>query len=329
MSNGRETEYTGSASFNYTKKRAPADSLTLNYSEEYSVTDRNLTSGVMTVLDEPLTAQLTGNNLLQQPNVIAASIIVRDQVNPLVVYVLNVDYQLIQIGAFTGFDFSIIGSNITNGQPLLVSYQRAVDEDVKYRRSTHSGGGAITFDEGVYQLYANITQSSQEVISGQADLMRTDSSLYYLLGATRNKNGTYANIVYVCTDSDQVNNQYVEGTYRVTRYFDMSTFNAQVRDRYTRYGATDYNSREYTDNQFTLSGDYSTNVFSNGLLTLRAIYYRYDNEDRERNDLAFESSYRWAFGKFYLEAVGRVHYRDTNGDEAMDDRLYLRVTRTF
>ncbi len=325
---GRETEYSGSASFFYTKKLSVADSLTLNYAEEYSVIDRQLTSGGLTAIDEVLTAQITGNNLLHQTNVIISSIIVRDQANPLIRYD-DRDYRIIQNGPFTGFDFSVIGSRITEGKGLLVTYQYNVDASVNYRRSAHGGGGAITFYEGTYQVYANISQSSQEISSGQTGILRPSSSMDFLLGATRNKNGTYANIVYANSDSDQVKNQYIEGTFRLTRYFEGSSVNAQAKDRQTWYGVTSYNAEAYTENQLSLSSDYARNVFSNGVLTLRATYFRVVDANRERNDIVLESIYRWGYGKFFLEASGKVQFRDTDGDKAMDNQFHLRVTRTL
>ena len=247
---GRETEYTGNANFFYTKKLSAADNLTLNYAEEYSVIDRHLTSGGLTAIDEPLTAQLNGNNLLQQPNVDSSTIIVRDQTNPLIRYDVNSDYRIIQIGAFTGFDFSVIGSRITDGQRLLVTYQYNVDASVEYRRSAHGGGGAITFQEGTYQLYASVSQSTQEITSGQEGILRPTDSLDFALGATRNKNGNYANVVYVSSDSTQIQSQYIEGTFRLTRYFAESSLNAQAKDRQSWFGATSYNPVAYTENQF-------------------------------------------------------------------------------
>lgn len=324
---GRETEYSGSVNFYYTKKLSTADTLTLNYSEEYSVIKRNLSSGDLTAIDEPLTAQLNGNNLLQQPNVIISSIIVRDQVNSLIRYD-DRDFRIIRNGPFTGFDFSVIGSRITDGTRLLVTYQYQVDASVNYRRSARGGGGAITFYDGTYQLYANIAQSSQEITSGQTGIFRPSSSMDYMLGATRNKNGIYANIVYVKSDSEQIKNQYIEGTLRLTRFFDGSSWNAQIRDRQTWYGATEFNA-PHSDNQLSISSDYARNIFSNAILTLRALYFRIVDYNRERNEISFESVYRWGGGKLFFEASGKVQYRDTDGDKALDNQVHLRVTRTF
>lgn len=325
---GRETEYAASAHFFYTKKLSATDSLTLNYSEGYSVIDRRLTSGGLTIIDEPLTAQLTGDILLQQPNVVSSSIIVRDQTNPLIIYD-DRDYRIIQNGPFTGFDFFVIGSRITEGKRVLVTYQYNVDASVNYRRYAHGGGGAITFEEGTYQLYANMSQSSQETTSGQEGILRSGRSLDYSLGATRNKNDTYANILYVSSDSDQVKNQSLEVTFRNTQYFDGSSFNTQAKDRQTWYGVTSYNSAAHTQNQLSLSADYARNVFSNGVVTLRAIYFRVVDTNRTRNDVMFESIYRWGIGNLFLEASGKVHFLDNDGNRALDNQIHLRGTRTF
>lgn len=325
---GRETEYAGSAYFFYTKKLSVADSLTLNYSQEYSVIDRNLTSGGLTAIDEPLTAQINGNNLLQQPNVVSSSIIVRDQATPLIRYDER-DYRIIKNGPFTGFDFSVIGSRITEGKRLLVTYQYNVDASVNYRRSAHGGGGAITFHEGTYQLYTNLSQSSQETTSGQAGILRPGRSLDFLLGATWNKNETYSNILYVFSDSDQIKNQYIEATLRHTRYFDGSSINTQAKDRQTWYGVTSYNATAHTENQLSLSVDYARNVFSNAVLTLRGIYFRIADTNRTRNDVMLESIYRWGMGNLFLEASGKVHFLDNEGNKALDNQIHLRLTRTF
>ena len=186
-----------------------------------------------------------------------------------------------------------------------------------------------TFEEGTYQVYANISQATQETTSGQEGVAQPGSSLDFQIGATRNKNGKYANILYANSSSDQVKYQYVEGTFRLTRYFEGSSVNAQAKDRQTWYGVTSYNTAAYSVNQFSLSADYTRNVFSNAVLTLRASYFLVVDNDRQRNDVFLESIYRWGMGKFFLEASGKVQFRDTDGDQALDNQVHLRVTRTF
>lgn len=324
---GHETEYTGTANFYYTKRLSELDTLTLNYSEEYSVIDRRLTSGELTAIDEPLTAQINGNNVLRQPNIIRSSIIVRDQINPLIIYDER-DFRIITNGPFTGFDFSVIGSRILEGTRLFVTYQYQVDASAKYQRSSHGGGGAITFYDGTYQLYANISQSTQEISSGQPGIFRPGSSMDFLFGATRNKNGIYANLEYVNSDSEQIKAQHVEATFRLTRYFEGSSLNAQIKDRQTWYGATEFNT-SHSENQLSLSSDYSRNVFNNAVLTLRAFYFRVVDANRERNEVSLESIYRWGGGKLFVDASGKVQFRDTDGNQALDNQIHLRITRIF
>ena len=331
---GSESEYTGSANFCYTKKLSAADSLTLNYSEEHSVVDRNFSSGIQTADKEPLTIQTfqfpgPGENRLQQQNIISI-ISLCDQAKPLSCYDQN-DYALIPEGPFSRLDFSVIGSRIAadNVKTLLISYRYTVDAKVKYLRVAHGGGGAVTFYNGTYQVYTNVSQSTQEITSGQAGILLPSSSLDFLIGATRNKNGTYAEIVYVNSDSAQIKNQYIEGTFRLTRNFEASSINAQAKDRQTWYGVTSYNTSAHTENQLSLSADYARNVFRNGVLTLRVIYLRTVDTSRQRNDGSLESIYRWGSGKLFLEASGKVLFRDTDGDSALDNQVHLRITRNF
>jgi hypothetical protein len=324
---GKETEYSGNANFYYTKKLSGADMLTLNYAQEYSVVDRKLSSGILTSENELMTSLSAGPNLLQQPNVISASIVVRDQANPLIVYVLDTDYRITHNGAFTGLD--TFGSpRIIDGQRLLITYQYQVDENVSYRRSSVGGGGAMTFQNGVYQVYANVSQSTQETTGGQG-VLRPNSSLDFSVGASRDKNGKYANIVYVNSNSEQIKNQYVEGTFRITRNFEDSSINAQARDRETWNGATTFNTTSYSENQLSLSADYAKNVFENGVMSVKAFYFRASSEARNRNDAGVELGYRWGLGKLVLETSARLQYRDSNGDTALDDLVSVRVTRTF
>jgi hypothetical protein len=242
---------------------------------------------------------------------------------------VNIDYRINHVGPFTGFDFSVIGSRITDGQKLLVTYQYNVDASVNYSRSAHGGGGTITFFDGTYQVYANISQATQETASGQTAILLPSSSMDYSIGSTRNKNGTYTNLVYMKSDSDQVKTQYIEGTFSISRYFEESSVNAQAKDRQTWYGVTSYNSSAHTENQLSLSADYSRNVFSNGVLTLRTMYFRFVSAKREQNDVVLESMYRWGVGKFFLEANGKVQFRSSDGDKALDNQIHLRVTRSF
>lgn len=326
---GSTRGYFGLASLSYTKKMFKADTLNLNYSQGYSVTERRLTFGALTALNEPLTAQLTGTSQLQQPYVVSTSIVVHDLANPLIRYDENRDYRLIEIGAYTGFDFSIIGSRITDGQKLQVTYQYNVDANVNLQSSTHSGSALITFQEGTYSIGANVSQITQKNDTGQANVAEYSNSLSYTLGVTRNKNGKYVNIVYGKSDSEQLKNEYIEGTFRITRNFMESTVNAQIKDRQTWFGSTSFNATTSSQNSLSLNIDYNKNIFTNANYYLRASYYRFAEAKRERNDIALESGYKWGVGKLLVEATGKVQYRNTDGDNSLDEQLNIRVTRMF
>ena len=321
--------YGGSAGFTYTKKLYEADRLNINYSRGFSVMDRNLTTGVLTAFNEPLTAQLTATSQLQQPYVVEATVIVNDLANPLLRYTENSDYRLVKVGAYTGFDFAIIGSRIADGQKLQVTYSYRVDANENLRTSNHVGSAMITFQEGTYGFNGNFTLSNQTDESGSSALSDSRRSLSYTIGATRNKNNTFANIVYGKNESEELKNMYVEGTYRVTRNFEEATVNAQISDRNTWTEATTYNRTATSQNSFMLNADYSRNIFANALLNVRASYYRFSETGRERDDIAVESSFRWGEGKLLVEATGKVQYRYTDGDNALDEQLNLRITRYF
>jgi len=328
---GRNKLYGGSAGFAYTKKLFDADRLNLNYSHGFSVVERHLTTGMLTVLNEPLTVQLTATtpSQLQQPYVVESTVIVNDLANPLLRYDQNSDYRLIKIGAYTGFDFAIIGSRITDGQKLQVTYSYKVDANENLRTSTDAGSALITFLDRVYSINANFAMTTQMNASGQTAVSNSNSSLSYTLGVTRNKNGTVATVVYGKNESEQLKSQYVEGTFRVARKFEEGSANAQISDRHTWTGATSYNTKATSQNSLTLNVDYSRNIFTKALLTVRASYHRSSEADRERDDIALESGFRWSEGKLLVEANGKVQYRYTDGDHALDEQLTLRLTRYF
>ncbi|MDD2852690.1 MAG: hypothetical protein PHY09_12440 [Desulfuromonadaceae bacterium] len=320
--------YGGSAGVSYNKKIFTADRLMLNYSQGFTVLERHLVSGVVTVLDEPLTVQMTATSQLQQPYVIPSSIIVSDQANPLDQYFEHTDYELVQNGAFTGFDFSM-SPRLKEGQVLLIIYQYTVDANVNIRSDSQIGSAFITFQEKTYSVNGSFARTAQKNETGQDAITETSDSMSYTLGVTRNKDGKFTNIVYGNTNSEQLKSQYLEGTFRITRNFAEGSANAQIKDRHTWSASTSNNSSAKSQNNFSLNVGYNRYIFTNASLNSQAAYYRFAEANRQRNDVSFESGFRWSEGKLLVEAMGKVQYRNTNGGDASDEQLNLRITRYF
>ena len=329
QSEGKVTYYAGFASLSYNKSLPRDSNLQLSYNEAYSVIDRNLASNVLTAVDEKLAAQVFGKNLLANPEVIVTSIIVRDANNPVISYSEGKDYRIIQQGNLTGFDFSLLGSLITEGKQLLVTYDFRVNRSIAYASHTRGLDGTLFLDKGTYQLSAGFNQSNQDLLRGQADTLGLSDSKQYSVSAIWNYMQYYANLSYYRNDSTQSRDQYFEGLFRSQHYYGDNTIILLGRDRYSMYGATATNKASHSDNTVSINASLLRNLRKYGLLQFNAGYVHFSAADFDKDEVNLESIYRWSRGKLSLEVSAKERWRFSPFQDLREDRFYIRIVRYF
>lgn len=330
LTNGKEKEYSGTLSFNYVRSLPNNGSLNLRYSELLTVIDRDLTSGETLAPSEPLTVQLLGQNLLQQPNVVVDAIIVRDA-DPnirIIPYVRGVDYEIIQIGAFTGFNFSIAGSQITDGKNLLITYSFLVNPSIKYQTSSRKFGASLSLS-GRHIIYGDFARSEQELLSGRTDLLQLNSATNYTLGFSSEIGRLSFGIQNAYINSTLDKHSSYEGFVRYSHFFPQSTLLCQSRDRYTLYGVTAANRNERSENVFNVTVNYTKPLFRNAIAIASATYTNTRGGAIVRDDAELGVNFQWGYGKIYLTLAGKIYWRDLAGTTSLDNQASVQVARYF
>jgi hypothetical protein len=334
MDQGAESSYYGIVDFDYQKRVAPSSLLSLSYNESLRVTDRDMDSAMRTIYDESMVPSLIEDeNLLGNLDVLIDSLEVRNAATD-EPYLLGTDFLVVQRGAETSLNFDIPGSLVAeklySNEPirLLITYTYLINPDIRYETSMRNLHGSLSFDEGRSRVFGSFSQSSQEIISGQANTVRLSDSRAYSIGASRSLDRTFYSIVYVNSDSGESSYQYLEGVYRKGFFFMGGRGNLQARNRYTIHDGRSYQASDW-ENYFTLMADYSKRLTRHGTLKVLASYLNSRTSDYERDDVNLEGNYRWGYGKLGLEAGVKLGWRDVNGNSVLENELHMRLTRYF
>ena len=328
LENGTESEYSGNLGFNYTKSLPRDGRLTLTYNEFRTITDRALSSGVAFAIDEPMTVTLLGGNRLRQPEVLIDTIEVRDA-SPLIriaPYVRGVDYDVVQVGAFTELIF--FGPLITDGKSLLISYSHLSNPSIKYQTNSHRLGSSLALAGG-YSFYSSFESSDQQLLSGNANLIQLNSSLGYKIGFAIDKGLFSYGAENSYLDSTLDKHTTFEGFVRKTYYFPKSRLLYQVRDRFTSYGKTSVNPRDHSENSLSATANYTTPAFSHAVAVVTAAFTDTRGGTIVRDDAELSAHLQWGYGKLFVKLAGKLNWRLLAGMMSLDESLNIELKRYF
>lgn len=331
VADGSEREYTGRLGFAYTRTLPRDGRLTLSYDELRTVTDRSIASGEIEVIDEPMTAQTSigARNVLQQPNVIPTSIVVKDAEVLGLIYSAGPDYEVLpSTGPVTELNFAILGSLITEGRPLLVSYRFRVNPSIEYGTTGRTLGASVSLSGG-HRLTASYGHSSQELISGRAELLQLNDSNSYKVGYAWESEDILFGLDESYLDSTLDRHNVVEGYIRSTKRFPVGRLMWLMRDRYAIFWATQSNPRERRENVFTATANYSRPLFTNGNAAFSASFSDSRGGSVARDDAQLGVDFDWGYGKLFVKVAGRLDWRSLSGATALENQVSLEVKRYF
>jgi hypothetical protein len=158
---GKEKIYGGNLDFFYQRK-IPWGALNLNAGWNYTVTEREVDTKDIQVIDEPHVLTIGEVTLLDNQNVDINSIVVTD-ITSSIVYVENVDYDIFPRDSFVQIR-RIPGGGIADGQTILVSYKYFTTsfDDALFRQSYGISFGLWSALELFYQF----SHAKQDILSG-------------------------------------------------------------------------------------------------------------------------------------------------------------------
>lgn len=335
---GTESDYGGSAAFTY-RKKLPADSeLTLGFSGDQLITDRNAATSQLTYTNVRFSLR-PGDSVVNlnptgalDPN----SVIVGGKTNPILVlpdilYHAPADYTVdaasgqIRITPGGAIDTILI----TTPVDLFISYQVNLNTSIKFSTTNMSASASLALFKNRYRLTGNITSSDQNLISGSA----SNASLYNTRSDRIRFDATYPfqtmSLEYSDFESGPTEYSYVEGAWYYNRPFILSTISAHARDRYTMYGSASALSQAYSQNTAEAGAAYKRSLFSWAQASLALNYVNTSGNNVSTNYIYVRADVQGRINKLTINLYGQTIWRVSGAQDMRDDYIHLEVTRTF
>lgn len=324
---GHETGYNGSAGLTYSKKLPAASNLLLNVTRVHEVTDRNIVASQLIIRDEPHTVAQQGDSFTLD---VAGTIIDVTSVKSLNPddppffegpdYGVNLGLRLIDI---------VVGGNILPGTNLLITYVVQTNTStIKYTTDTLSTSGSLSLFQNRYRLSVSLTESDQNLISGQSANANLNSTRRNLVQLDANYPSNTFNLEYSNFVSNAANFSYFEGGWRFDRRFPFGGVTLKARDRYTINEPT-ATSRGHSENTAELGSSYSKSLTSWAQLMLSANYVNTRGDNISRDYAYFRMNLQGRFNKAALNLSGQTILRISPTETLRDDYVRLELTRYF
>ncbi len=329
---GTENDDGFSLNFSY-RKTLPADAqLLMGYSYAYNEIKRDLNGNKFFVINELMVIDLFERNLLDNLDVLAETIIVRDQ-ERLVTYIEGDDYLVQQIGRETVLIITP-GSLINEGDTISIDYAYFVDPDIDYSTTIHQANAEISLFERRYRLYASYISSQQDLLSDRDNQDLIDR-LYSLDSWTVGIEASWYNVncgvEYVDYDSTTDVRQYIEAFCDYRRYFKRNFIFLYLRDRQTWHedldNGTDGNGGD--ENILTTGIHFKRRLPLSALGEINLDYLNQSGRNNDRQELDLEISYQLRVGRLEVEISVEEEWNWTDNRDERNDSVMLRIRRYF
>lgn len=335
---GTETDYGGSAAFTYRKKLPAESELTLGFSQDELITDRNAAVSQLTYTNVKFSLR-PGDSVvnLNPPGALDPnSVTVGGKTDPALVlpditYHAPADYTVDapsgQIRITPGGAIATI--LITTPVDLFISYKVNLNTSIKFSTTTTNASAGLALFNNRYRLTGNFTSSDQHLISGQA----TNASLYNTRTDRIRFDATYpfqtVSLEYSDYESGPTQYSYGEGGWYYNRPFMLSTISAHARDRYTMYGAASALSQAYNQNTAEAGAAYKRSLFSWAQASLALNYVNTNGNNVSSNYVYVRADMQGRINKLTINLYGQTIWRVSGTQNMRDDYIHLELTRTF
>ncbi|MDD2735851.1 MAG: hypothetical protein PHF56_18100 [Desulfuromonadaceae bacterium] len=329
MTDGTENRYSLSGNAQYNKNLPSDNRLLLLVDKRYDLVDRQLSSGVSTVRDEPHPNVHQGDTIqLALTGATLRSVTVASR-NPIFTYVEGIDYTVndtlgrITILSGGGVRIDMDG----NGTDLYITYTVYVDPQIKYSTDRLSLSSSLTLFRGDMTLGGTWSQSRQNLISGPVvnGLQDSRSLRLAVSGRYDSYNGRLA---YQKENTGELSSQTAEIEGTAGWQFSESTYSLTVRNAYSKYGAT-ATTTSYRENQANLSTAYSRRLF-NGQLNLQGIANDQRSDQRPtRDSLSLRIRYTIIWNMVTVNLSGQSAWLIESNNRTRNDSVRVELSRYF
>ena len=327
---GDDKELGGGIVLSYVKTLPENSTLNLAGNKDYSVEHRNLGTDRQHIFRDPYIAPTVGQISLKQPNAIVTSIAIRsaDPLSPffLVDYPTTA-YTVVVTGALTQISFQ---APINPGDPLLITYDIAVDPNLKTVTNSFGVNGSLALFSGAYRAYGSYQQTEQDR-TGQVTLAGLTAQSMARLGLERKWATTTASMEYVNFVSESDKHQSVQAQALYSNSRRQGNITLTLSDQYQWYAPVTIGSTVVTrvpENFFSAATTYSTSLSNTTSVALNANYLNIAGAG-DSDSLALGGSLHWGLGKLNVLVNGSFGVRRQASTIGYNELLFLRVTRLF
>ncbi len=334
-SGGREQFTSGTVQIGYQKELPAQGRLQFEFAQSLDITDRNLKDAQLTSPEEAFTASIISPYRLLHPNTIAGTIILRNasptNLHFTVPYVLNADYTLNQVGAFTEIQINPGGEVVDGVDKLVVAYDYLENPDIKYETSSRRVGGSLSLLDNRYRFYGSVEDSRQEVLAGRPELLQLNNYFAYRLGMETNLADNSLGCEYVNVDATLDRHQSLEAFWRHARDLGRGSLSVRINDRYTMYEEVSAapGSIKHSENLATAHAVYRRPISDLALLRIKADYAKTSGGGADRDDIGLGLTLQMRVNKFLFNLISQVNWQKTSATLNRNDLVRLEMSRFF
>jgi hypothetical protein len=334
LSQGTEGGWNGSLDFDYTRHLPQESNLTIGLGNSYAVTERDLESSVMPVVDVPFLYNPAKFNYLKDYDIQLDTIVVRNKERTLI-YDEGIDYIVESIGRQTRITIPD-GSAINPGDLLSIDYYYLTNPDIKYATKTNSVYSAVDLFQNSYRIMGQVTQGRDTLLEGDDSNVGLMDFRQYQIEIDRNFRFWTLSCLYGDMDGNMEKYHYWEPSVEYTRYFQSSylSFSASLSGRQTEYENVVYRdiaSGEGSERSLMAQASVRRPVRSlaGALWETRADYLQMDGRGNDNKEVTVNSALQISLGKSRIRLEGEVAWMDDNGRQSQNALVRLQFRRFF
>ena len=323
FTDGQIDVYETDLDFRYTR-RIPIGRLNINNGYAYRLEDNDIDTEASQVINERVILVGTQPVFLNRINVDMDSIVVTD-VTSSVIYVLNIDYLVTEVGTSTAIQRTLLGG-IANGETVLVDYTFAAQAPFKTDRKEFRLGASVDMWH-MLRVFYNLSRTDENLKSGTQPSDLADDTIQRIGGELRWRwSTTYAEF----EDRDTVRAPL--DRFRIQESLLFQPFERLSLGLSAGYTETDFKEDTGSDTKSTdLSGNIRWQLGRWGEIEARAYSRTVDGDSQNTDSDGLIARWGWRYGDW----AGSVRYEtlddsDDLTDQTRDrDMLTIYVSRLF
>lgn len=317
----------GNINLNY-RKTVPYGVLGITATARYNQTDTNtLNSSNNTVFGEGYTYTAPNDIFINHRNIVVGSIRVYNA--SLQEYFEGTDYTLTYNSEYVQLSVPLVGSNINDGQALLIDYSTSSDPTNTTTTIGEGVGIYYSIQEGWFRglrLYANFYTQHQNVEGNNTSSITPDESTDISYGVDYSVGALFLRAQI--TDHDSNTSPYKTTDLSASYAYRMSS--ATAFSLSSSYRTTEYFNQDNTTTTWRVSGKVNQKLGMNLYGSLTATYQSTSNTNGgDQTGFTQSATLNWTHRQTSIYLTGNNSFTNTASQDTMSQSLEIGIRRTF